>query len=163
MTTDGFYPGEDPSDQRQWRIIDALRRYGTDSTRLTHAFASQHQLRPVDLFALVAIMSAEGASTPLTPGELQGHLRLSSAGTSYLIDRLEASGHVRRSREDADDHRKVRLRYKDEGMRTALAFFGPLDESTNAILDQFNASELDVIARFTDAIAQAMKAHVEQI
>ncbi|WP_333761966.1 hypothetical protein [Streptomyces sp. IBSBF 2390] len=41
-------------------------------------------------------------------------------------------------------------------MRTALAFFGPLGESTAGVLDQFDPAELDVIARFTTAIAQAM-------
>ncbi|MGY4998873.1 MarR family winged helix-turn-helix transcriptional regulator [Streptomyces sp. 900105245] len=163
MATEGFYPGDEPREQRQWQIIDALRRYGTDSTRLAHAFADQHSLRPADLFALVAIMSAEGSGVPLTPGQLRAHLRLSSAGTSYLIDRLESSGHVRRSREDTDDNRKVRLRYTENGMRTALAFFGPLGESTAGVLDRFDPAELDVIARFTTAIAQAMNTHVEQL
>ncbi|MFE4703355.1 MarR family winged helix-turn-helix transcriptional regulator [Streptomyces sp. NPDC056738] len=163
MATEGFYPSNDPREQQQWRIVDALRRYGTDSTRLAHAFAAQNKLRPVDLFALVAIMSAEGAGTPLTPGHLQTHLGLSSAGTSYVIDRLEASGHVRRSREDADDNRKVRLRYTQDGMRTALAFFGPLGQSTTTVLDQFDPDELAVIARFTEAIAQTMNTHAEQV
>ncbi|MFF9363859.1 MarR family winged helix-turn-helix transcriptional regulator [Streptomyces griseoluteus] len=161
MATDGFYPSDDPRERQQWQIVDALRRYGTDSTRLAHAFAAQHKLRPVDLFALVAIMSAEGAGAPLTPGQLQAHLGLSSAGTSYVIDRLESSSHVRRSREDADDNRKVRLRYTQDGMRTALAFFGPLGQSTTAVLAQFDPDELAVITRFTEAIANAMNAHVE--
>ncbi|OIJ64428.1 hypothetical protein WN71_029040 [Streptomyces mangrovisoli] len=148
---------------RRGQITDALRRYGTDSTRLAHAFAAAHELRPADLFALVAVLTAERAGDPLTPGGLQRHLRLSSAGTSYLIDRLEAAGHVRRSREDSADNRKVRLRYTEGGMRTALSFFGPLADSTTAVLDGFDDAEIDVVARFTAAIADAMNAHVENL
>lgn len=46
---------------------------------------------------------------------------------------------------------------------TALAFFGPLGESTTAVLDQFDPRELAVITRFTEAIAHAMNTHVEQV
>jgi MarR family protein len=83
----------------RWAIIDALRRYGTDSSRLGHAFAGLHQLQPADLCALVAIMSAEGNGAPLTAGQLREHLGLSSGGASLVIDRLERAGHIRRARD----------------------------------------------------------------
>ena len=67
----------------RWTIIDALRRYGTDSSRLGHAFAELHQLQPADLRALVAIMSAEGNGAPLTAGQLRGTSGCLPAGPAW--------------------------------------------------------------------------------
>lgn len=161
---DGFYAaGDDPHAARAWAITDALRRYGTDATRLAHTFAGRHDLQPADLQALVAIMSAEGGGQPLTPGALRAHLGLSSGGTSYVIDRLARAGHVRRVRDDPRDNRVVHLRYTDSGMATAMAFFGPLGARTQAVIDRFTPAEQDVVLRFLDATADAVRDHMDEL
>jgi DNA-binding MarR family transcriptional regulator len=156
---DGFYPAEGGS-RIKWDIVDALRRYGTDSARLGHAFAALHQLQPSDLQALVAIMSAEGNGTPLTAGQLREHLGLSSGGASLVIDRLQEAGHIRRARDHPTDNRVVHLRYTDQGMATALAFFGSLGDRANSILNQFSHDELKIIHKFTSAMADSMREQI---
>jgi DNA-binding MarR family transcriptional regulator len=158
-----FYPAGDDQAQIRWAIIDALRRYGTDSGRVGHAFAELHRLQPADLRALVAIMSAEGNGTPLTAGQLREHLGLSSGGTSLVIDRLERAGHIRRARDHPTDNRVVHLRYTDQGKATGLAFFGPLGDRAHATLDRFTGDELQVIARFITAMADSMRQHVRDL
>lgn len=160
-----FYPREsaDAEARTRWQIVDALRRYGTDSAKLAHAFATDHDLQPADVQALVAIMGAEGAGHPLTPGRLRTHLGLSSGGTSYVIDRLERAGHVRRVRDHPSDSRVVHLRYTDQGMATGMAFFGPLGRLTDAAMDQFDPAELAVVSRFLGAAADAMRDHLESL
>lgn len=157
-----FYPAGDDSRAR-WLITDALRRYGTDSARLGHAFAALHHLQTADLRALVAIMSAEGGGHPLTAGRLRDHLGLSSGGASLVIDRLEAAGHIRRVRDHPTDNRVVHLRYTDQGMATGLAFFGSLGERTNALLDGLSEDELRVIQRFLTAAADALHDQVDRL
>jgi DNA-binding MarR family transcriptional regulator len=156
------HPGGDRTPTR-WSIIDALRRYGTDSARLGHAFAALHSLQPADLQALVAIMSAEGTGTPLTPSALRQNLGLSSGGTSLVIDRLQQAGHVRRVRDQPTDNRIVHLRYTDQGMATGLAFFGPLGDLTHAVMNDFDPIELATIARFLTAAAAALHGHLDDI
>ena len=146
----------------RWSIIDALRRYGTDASRLTHAFAELHRLQAADLRALVAIMSAEGNDTPLTAGQLRAQLGLSSGGTSLVIDRLEQAGHIRRVRDHPADNRVVHLRYTDQGRATGQAFFGSLGERANAVLDQFGGDELAVIERFMAAMADSVHEHLAE-
>jgi DNA-binding MarR family transcriptional regulator len=141
-------------------IVDALRRYGTDSARLGHSFASLHQLQPADLQALVAIMTAEQDGEPLTPGQLSRHLGLSSGGTSYVIDRLAAAGQVRRSRDHPSDNRVVHLHHTDQGSAAAMAFFGPLAQAVDAVLDQFDDAQLETVRRFITGTAQAMHDHL---
>ena len=151
----------DGEERIRWSIIDALRRYGTDSARLGHAFAALHQLQPADLQALVAIMSAEGNGTPLTAGQLRQHLGLSSGGTSLVIDRLAAAGHIRRARDHPTDNRIVHLRYTDQGRATGIAFFGSLGDRAHAILDQFSLGEMEIIQRFITAMAGAVHKQVQ--
>jgi DNA-binding MarR family transcriptional regulator len=156
-------PSPDRPPAARWLIIDALRRYGTDSARLGQAFAALHRLQHADLQALVAIMSAEGSGRPLTAGQLRVHLGLSSGGTSLVIDRLEAAGHIRRVRDHPTDHRVVHLRYTEQGRATGVAFFGSLGERTNALLDQFSDAELQVIERFLTGAAAALHEQVRRL
>jgi len=158
-----FYPASDDQARIRWTIIDALRRYGTDSGRIGHAFAELHQLQAADLRALVAIMSAEGNGTPLTAGQLREQLGLSSGGASLVIDRLERAGHIRRARDHPADNRVVHLRYTDQGRITGLAFFGSLGDRARAILDGFTGDELQVIARFITAMADSTRQHVQEL
>ena len=152
--------GNDESGRLRWQISDALRRYGTDSGRLGHAFATLHDLQPADVTALVAIISAEGRAAPLTAGQLRGHLGLSAGGTSLVIDRLERAGHIVRARDHPSDHRVVHLRYTAQGRATGMAFFGPLGAQVNAILDGFTDAELHIILRFVQAVAESVHSQV---
>lgn len=152
---DGFYPGRDPAAARAWRIVDALRRYGTDSTAVSHAYATRQGLGTSDLQALVAIMAAEGGGHPLTPGALRAHVGLSSGGTSYVIDRLETAGHIRRVHDHLDS-RVVHLRYTEQGMATAMAFFGELGRRTERVIATLSPDEQEVVGRFLDAAATQM-------
>ena len=157
-----FYPAGDERRVR-WLITDALRRYGSDSARLGHAFAALHHLQAADLRALVGIMSAEGGGRPLTAGQLRDYLGLSSGGASLVIDRLEAAGHIRRVRDHPTDNRVVHLRYTQQGMATGMAFFGSLGQRTNALIDQFSDEELEVIQRFLSAAADALHDQVDRL
>lgn len=152
-----------PEQQLRWAIVDALRRYGTDAAKVAHVFAAQHALQDSDLHALVAIMSAEGGGSPLTPRDLRGHLGLSSAGTSYVIDRLSQAGHVERARDHPTDNRVVHLRYTAQGQAMGVRFFGPLGEHTERIMDQFTHDELRTVARFLDATAAATRDHLDHL
>lgn len=159
----GYPNASNAAEKRTWAIIDALRRYGTGSTRLTQAFAAQQGLQQSDMQALVAIMAAEGTGEPLTPGRLQKHLGLSSAGTTYVIDRLEKAGYVLRSNDHPRNRRAVQLRYTEQGMTTAMNFFGPLGERTASIVAKFSARDQEVIHRFAEAIADSMSEQLQEI
>jgi DNA-binding MarR family transcriptional regulator len=72
---------------------------------------------------------------PMTAGELAGRLGLSTGATTRAIDRLERSGHARRTR-DADDRRRV------------------LVEHTHARPAQLD----DILSEVTAPIAEVMRA-----
>ncbi|SHN05243.1 MarR family winged helix-turn-helix transcriptional regulator [Actinacidiphila paucisporea] len=141
-------------------ILHGLRRYAVASTQLAHSFASAQGLQASDLQALLSVIQAQNAGTALTPRTLREHLGLSAGGTSYVIDRLEASGHVRRSRDNPADQRTVHLYQTDQGRATARAFFGPLGHATSQALESLTPGDLDALERFLTTVCDTLEAYL---
>ncbi|PZG21302.1 MarR family transcriptional regulator [Micromonospora craterilacus] len=143
-------------------ITAELRRYCGDAQHVGHAFAGQHGLNATDLQALIAVMDAELAGEPLTPGRLGEQLDLSSGSVTALIDRLERAGHIRRDR-DTTDRRKILLHYADRGAALATDFFRPLGERTDQVMAGFRDDELEVVYRFMTAMSTSIREHRDAV
>jgi DNA-binding MarR family transcriptional regulator len=134
------------------QLVQLLQLYATESDRLGQAFAERHALHPTDLHALLAVMQADRAGEPLTPGHLGTRLGLSSGATTALVDRLERAGHVRRGRDDRD-RRRVTLHYGETAATVAQDFFGPLGARMEQLLADYTPAELAAARRFlTDTV-----------
>ncbi|WP_434744045.1 MarR family winged helix-turn-helix transcriptional regulator [Micromonospora sp. SH-82] len=155
-----------PRDTRRGHLVAEiaadLRRYSVDAQHIGHAFANLHGLNATDLQALIAVMDAELAGDPITPGRLGEHLNLSSGSVTALVDRLERGGHVHRDR-DTVDRRKILLRYADRGAALAMEFFRPLGQRTDKVMDAFTDAELEVVHRFLTAMVGSMREHHDAI
>ncbi|MFC4150302.1 MarR family winged helix-turn-helix transcriptional regulator [Micromonospora mangrovi] len=153
-------------DDRRGQIIadiaNDLRRYSVDAQHVGHAFAGLHGLNATDLHALIAVMDAELAGDPITPGRLGEQLNLSSGSVTALIDRLERGGHIRRDRDTAD-RRKVFLHYADRGAALAMEFFRPLGARTDRVMDRFSDEELEVVHRFMAEISASVREHRDAV
>jgi DNA-binding MarR family transcriptional regulator len=128
-------------------LVRLLQRHAAESERLGQVFAESHGLHATDWAALLAVMQADRAGEPLTPGRLGDHLGLSSGATTAVIDRLERATHVQRAR-DARDRRRVTLHYAGPSTELAEAFFRPLAARMDAMLAPYTANELAVVRRF---------------
>lgn len=139
-----------------------LRAVTAVSEQIGRVFGAQHKLRPNDFRALMHIMVADVDGTPLTSGELGSMLGISSAAVTYLVERMIASGHIRRE-SDAKDRRKVILRYDDHGMEVARGFFGPLGQRTSKALSEMSDSDLEAAHRVFEALIGAMREHHDEL
>ena len=119
-------------------------------------------MHPTDLQALLAVMQAEAAGVPLTPGRLGEHLGLSSGATTAVVDRLERAEHVRRERDDRD-RRRITLHYGAAAAAVGGAFFGPLGARIEHMLAGFTPDELAVVRRFLEQTNAVMRAHREAV
>ncbi|WP_206497863.1 MarR family winged helix-turn-helix transcriptional regulator [Rhodococcus sp. KRD175] len=135
-----------------------LRALSSVSEQIGQVFGALHSLRPNDFRALLHVMVADVEGAPLTAGELGTMLGLSSAAMTYLVERMIASGHIRRE-SDASDRRKVILRYDEHGMDVARGFFGPLGARTSTALADLPDSDLDAAHRVFEALIGAMREH----
>lgn len=132
------------------------RELAAESEQIGQRFAGSNNVRQTDFRALLHIMVADTAGAPISPGELRHRMGLSAAGITYLVDRLIASGHVRREAHPSD-RRKVELRYSELGLATARAFFTPLQQGTHRALAAFSDAELHTTHRVLTAVISAMR------
>ena len=114
---------------------------------------------PPTIFALLHVMVAESAGSPLTAGELRRRMGMSGAAITYLVERMIASGHLRREADPAD-RRKVILRYAEGRMTVARAFFTPLAEHTRQGMADLPDDDLAAAHRTFAALIDAMRAFV---
>lgn len=143
-------------------LVALLQEYAVEAERLSQVFADRHDLHVTDLSALLAVMHADRAGRPLTPGRLGEHLGLSSGAVTAVIDRLERADHVRR-RPDGRDRRRVTLHVGDAAGRVGRAFFGPLGTRMDAVLDGYTGAELAVVRRFLTETNEMMRRHRAEV
>src|ERR1044072_417964 len=100
-------------------------------------------------------MVADAAGTPLTAGELRRQMGMSGAAITYLVERMIASGHVRRD-SDPDDRRKVILRVADHGLGVAGQFFAPLADHTTRAMAAISDDDIAAAHRTFATLIEAM-------
>ncbi len=143
-------------------LVRLLQEYAGEAGRLSQVFADRHDMHVTDLYALLAVMQADRAGHPLTPGRLGAHLGLSSGATTAVVDRLERAEHVRRTRDDRD-RRRVTLRYGNAADRVGAAFFGPLGARMDTMLDGYDSAELAAARRFLGDATAMMRAYRTEV
>lgn len=136
-------------------IAQQVRTLALLSEHIGHAFAASQGLHPTDFRALSLIYEHERAGTPLTASALATAMDLSPGAVTYSIDRLAASGHVWRDRDEADKRRVV-LRFAPHGQEVAAGFFGPLGAAHSRAFEKYSEAELATCLRFLGDVTAAL-------
>ena len=148
--------GSPPSRPELEKLMSAdMRAVTAQSDRIGRYFARQHDVSGNDFHALLHVMVAETAGTPLTMAQLRQRMDVSPAAITYLVDRMIDAGHVRRESDPAD-RRKALLRYEQSGMELAHRFFTPLGIHLRAALTDLSDKELFAAHRVFAAMIAAM-------
>jgi DNA-binding MarR family transcriptional regulator len=84
------------------RVLIGMRRWRESEQAMS--FQSRHdmQLNETDMKALRFLVISKNQNQVVTPGALAEHLKISTASTTKLLDRLAASGHIQRSPHPTD-------------------------------------------------------------
>src|SRR4029078_4792208 len=134
-----------------------VRRWTAESEQIGRYFAGRHDLAANDFRALLHIMVAETSGAPLTAGDVRQRMGVSGAAITYLVERMIASGHVRRESDPADRRRVIR-RVPDHGIHVARGFFTPLAEHIRRALADLPDEDLAAAHRTFTALVDAMRA-----
>lgn len=143
-------------------LAEELAALSTASHHIEHRFSGRESLHHTDFRALGAIYVAENEGRPLTASALAAEIDLTSGAVTYLVERLVASGHVRRDT-DPTDRRKVILRYDDHGRSVAMGFFRPLAEHTHEALRAHSDEELAIAIRVISSTISAMRVYDDEL
>ncbi len=136
-------------------IIQHVRALALVSEHIGQTFAADQGLHTTDFRALSLIYEADRSDLPLTPLALARDLGLSPGAVTYSIDRLAASGHVRRERDERDG-RRVILRIASHGYEVATDFFGPLGRAHTSALASYSEDELRTCERFLGDLVRTL-------
>jgi MarR family transcriptional regulator, organic hydroperoxide resistance regulator len=126
--------------------VALLRAFGAADSRLGREFAKQQHMHPTDAAAIVEILDAESRDAVLTPARLADRIGLTAGATSSVVNRLEAAGHVVRTR-DHRDRRVVELHSTPRVHEDAAAFFSPVSAALDEALAGCTPDELDALVR----------------
>jgi len=145
-----------PSRPQLEKLMSAdMRALTAQSDRIGRYFARQHDVSGNDFHALLHVMVAETAGTPLTMAQLRQRMDVSPAAITYLVDRMIEAGHIRRESDPAD-RRKALLRYEASGMELAREFFTPLGGHLRFALAGLPDEDLVAAHRAFSAMIDAM-------
>ncbi|MFE9552546.1 MarR family transcriptional regulator [Streptomyces sp. NPDC006692] len=145
--------GRVPNAGPEFAVVHQLRAVTMGLDLLGEEFAQRHGLHPTDLRALICLLDAARAGVPATPGWLGAQLKLNSAGTTAVLDRLERLDLVRRTRDDKD-RRRVLLAVEERAVVLGEMFFGPLISGLVGMMRDFTPDEVAAVRRFLGGVAE---------
>ncbi|MER7134527.1 MarR family winged helix-turn-helix transcriptional regulator [Streptosporangium saharense] len=143
------------------RLMEELRIYGGHYAELSRRFAAWLGLHSTDATAVLEIAAAEERGAPLSPARLSERVSLSTGATTALLNRLEAAGHITRTREHSD-RRVVTLRGGAHIQERADEFFGPLARRLDAAMSPYPPELLERFESFVADLNSAMDAHLTE-
>ncbi|MDN3494716.1 MarR family transcriptional regulator [Planococcus sp. APC 4015] len=146
---------ETPHDEAVLAVLLSLRAFGDAMDRMHGGMKSDMDMNATDLAALRMLVMREQRGQTVSPHDLADHLRISSASTTKLLDRLSASGHLERSPHPHDRRARV-VSLTQESRHQFHRHFGRRLRSMRETAGRYDDDELRVIARFLDDIAGAI-------
>ncbi|MDQ1083848.1 DNA-binding MarR family transcriptional regulator [Microbacterium proteolyticum] len=108
-----------------------------------------------DLATLRMLTIREHRGQIVSPHDVATHLRISTASTTKLIDRLVASGHLERRPHPSDGRARVVV-LTDKSRREFFQHFGVHLGAMREIADRFDDAELATVTRFMDELTEAL-------
>jgi DNA-binding MarR family transcriptional regulator len=137
------------------RLEEALRKVSAQSVLLSDTVARLVGLHSTDLECLDLLY----LSGPATAGRLSAHTGLTTGATTAVIDRLERSGWVRRTR-DPRDRRRVLVEALPAGIRRIEPYYQRLGEAMSGLHGRYDDRQLALVMEYLTQAVDLGAAHV---
>jgi DNA-binding MarR family transcriptional regulator len=137
------------------KVLEAVRAFSDAMDRMHSSMKGEMAMNATDLAALRFMIMRERAGTPVSPHQIARHLRISTASTTKLLDRMQAAGHVQRQ-PHPQDRRARMLVLTDVSKREFYRHFGERLNQMRAVSERYTDEELQLIARFIGEISHVL-------
>jgi DNA-binding MarR family transcriptional regulator len=134
-------------------LMAALGRLRSAEQQLSDASLKYMKLNQSDMRALHYLIVTANTETIATPGAIASHLKISTASTTKLLDRLENAGHITRSPHPSD-RRALAISITAKTRQAAMETVGRQQAKRFHAAARLSAAERDVVIRFLDDMTQ---------
>jgi len=128
-------------------LMNALGDLRTAEQRLAEASRRYMRLNDTDMRALHYLIVCGNRGEIATAGDIASHLRITSAATTKLLDRLERDGHVVRE-PHPHDRRAVAVRITEHTRASAMQTVGKQQARRFYAAARLSSAERQVVIRF---------------
>ncbi|WP_461476078.1 MarR family winged helix-turn-helix transcriptional regulator [Microbacterium sp. HJ5] len=142
-------------DRAVLQVLQAVRAFSDAMDRMHGGMKDDMEMNASDLSALRMLIMREQRGESVSPHDVASHLKITTASTTKLLDRLTASGHVERRPHPSDRRARV-IVLTDESRRTFFRHFGERLQSMRGVAMRYSDEELQVIARFLDEMGDVL-------
>ncbi|MGN7191797.1 MULTISPECIES: MarR family transcriptional regulator [unclassified Curtobacterium] len=151
----GYWFPDDDATRRGVAVLNALRRYRAAETAMRRRTRDSMGMGETDLLAVRYLLQAQRADRIVKPKDLSAYLKISSASTTILIDRLVRSGHVRRDPHPTD-RRALVITPTTETDDEVRATLGVMHRRMMSIAEGMSADEARAVATFLERMRGAV-------
>jgi DNA-binding MarR family transcriptional regulator len=152
---DAHGDGAPSRDDAVLALLRAVRDFGDAHDRMSGAMKRGMDMNVTDLAALRLLIMREDRGSAVTPADISRHLRISTASTTKLLDRLAAAGHVVRSPHPTD-RRALVVQLTEHARSEFFRLFGERLAAMRSAFSEFTDDELRAAARVLDASSAAI-------
>jgi DNA-binding MarR family transcriptional regulator len=146
---------ETPHDQAVLRLLQAVRAFSDSMDRMHGGMKDDMEMNATDLATLRMLIMREQRGQPVSPHDVARHLRITTASTTKLLDRLTASGHVERRPHPSDRRARI-IVLTDESRRTFFHHFGARLQDMRVVADRYSDDELSLLTRFLGELGDVL-------
>jgi DNA-binding MarR family transcriptional regulator len=150
-----FWLAESSHDQVVTDVLQGVRALSDAMDRMHSGMKGDMEMNSTDLAALRMLIVREGRGEAVSPHEVASHLRISTASTTKLLDRLTRSGHIERRPHPSDGRARIVV-LTDESRSTFFRHFGERLRVMRGVAARYDEEELAVIARFLAELSDAL-------
>lgn len=157
MSPDGAgYWYADQEDHGSVDVLNALRVYRATEAEMRRRTRDSMKMNETDLLAIRFAMRAQKAGHCISPKDLSRMLKISTASTTGLIDRLVTSGHLIR-RPHPTDRRSVEIIPTESADAEVRATLGPMHQRMLDIAESLSHEEALHVTRFLQRMTWAVE------
>jgi DNA-binding MarR family transcriptional regulator len=143
------------------RVLQAIRHWREAEQRMSLRSRNHMQLNENDMKALRFLVVCKNEGIIATPGGLAEHLKISSASTTKLLDRLTAAGHIERSPHPSD-RRALMITITQRTHEQVRDTVGRTHARRFDVAAQLTPSEREIVIRFLDDLSNTSDEAQEQ-
>lgn len=135
------------------QVLAGIRKWREAEQEISFRSRSDMKLNETDMKALRFLVASKNQGILVTPGMLAEHLRISTASTTKLLDRLELAGHIQRAPHPTD-RRALTITITKKTHEQVRDGVGRMHAHRFQVAAALTPAERETVIRFLNALSE---------